>query len=241
MILQRISDAFRRQDWFTVTVETLIVVLGVFLGLQINNWNTGRSDRAVARIILELLEQDITQIVVRTVRALETHELSLAATARLIHGIQGEKFDEETRLQDLVAVTNFAAPPGTPATFTQLVSSGRLKLIHNQELRRSLTEYDAFIRFVQSQYGVFMGPVTQTRQTLMQAATLNATGLVKSIDELGQLKAVDSEMLFNNPQMMTALQTTYDVHENVHAFLSRIRAQLVEIQTQSIAEQETTR
>jgi hypothetical protein len=42
MILQRISDAFRRQDWFTVTVETLIVVLGVFLGLQINNWNTGR-------------------------------------------------------------------------------------------------------------------------------------------------------------------------------------------------------
>ena len=27
MILRRITDAFREQDWFTVVVETLIVVL----------------------------------------------------------------------------------------------------------------------------------------------------------------------------------------------------------------------
>jgi hypothetical protein len=39
MILRRLSDAFRKQDWFTVAVEILIVVLGVFLGLQVNNWN----------------------------------------------------------------------------------------------------------------------------------------------------------------------------------------------------------
>ena len=30
MILRRITDAFRRQDWFTVFIETLIVVLGVY-------------------------------------------------------------------------------------------------------------------------------------------------------------------------------------------------------------------
>lgn len=46
MILRRIVDAFRRQDWFTVFVETMIVVLGVFLGLQVNNWNAARSERA---------------------------------------------------------------------------------------------------------------------------------------------------------------------------------------------------
>ena len=32
LILRRITEAFRKQDWFTVAVETLIVVLGVFLG-----------------------------------------------------------------------------------------------------------------------------------------------------------------------------------------------------------------
>ncbi|WP_299949230.1 hypothetical protein [Hyphomonas sp. BRH_c22] len=38
MILRRITDAFRKQDWFTVAVETLIVFFGVFIGLQVNNW-----------------------------------------------------------------------------------------------------------------------------------------------------------------------------------------------------------
>ncbi len=42
MILRRIATAFRKQDWFTVAVETLIVVFGVFIGLQVNNWNVRR-------------------------------------------------------------------------------------------------------------------------------------------------------------------------------------------------------
>ena len=43
MILRRLTDALRKQDWFTVVIETLIVVLGVFLGLQVNNWNEARA------------------------------------------------------------------------------------------------------------------------------------------------------------------------------------------------------
>ena len=39
MILRRLTTALRKQDWFTVVIETLIVVLGVFLGLQVNNWS----------------------------------------------------------------------------------------------------------------------------------------------------------------------------------------------------------
>lgn len=38
MILRRITDAFRKQDWFPVAVETLIEVFGVFIGLQVHNW-----------------------------------------------------------------------------------------------------------------------------------------------------------------------------------------------------------
>ena len=46
MILRRIAEAFRRQDWFTVFVETMIVVVGVFVGLQVDNWNAARVDDA---------------------------------------------------------------------------------------------------------------------------------------------------------------------------------------------------
>ncbi|MFT5609729.1 MAG: hypothetical protein ACI9LU_000221 [Polaribacter sp.] len=111
-------------------------------------------------------------------------------------------------------------------------------MIHSQDLRRSLTGYDDFIRFVQSQYDVFSEPITQTEHTLMQASSLHATGLVKSFNEIGRRDAVDRQMLFNSPQMMTALQTAYAVQESIHAFLSDRRAKIVAIQAQIRAEQE---
>ena len=53
MILRRIATAFRKQDWFTVAVETLIVVLGVFLGIQLGNWNDARALRAQETELLQ--------------------------------------------------------------------------------------------------------------------------------------------------------------------------------------------
>jgi hypothetical protein len=46
MILQRLATSIRKQDWFTVVIETLIVMFGAFLGLQVNNWNQARFERA---------------------------------------------------------------------------------------------------------------------------------------------------------------------------------------------------
>ncbi len=39
MILRRMADAIREQNWFTVFIETLIVVIGIFLGFQMTEWN----------------------------------------------------------------------------------------------------------------------------------------------------------------------------------------------------------
>ncbi|WP_084420039.1 hypothetical protein [Henriciella litoralis] len=59
MILQRLATSIRKQDWFTVLIETLIVVLGVFLGIQLGNWNNARSERAQETELLQALHQEI--------------------------------------------------------------------------------------------------------------------------------------------------------------------------------------
>jgi cytoskeletal protein RodZ len=46
MILQRVTKSILRRDWFTVLVEILIVVVGILLGLQVNNWNEHRKSLA---------------------------------------------------------------------------------------------------------------------------------------------------------------------------------------------------
>ncbi|WP_300396538.1 hypothetical protein [Henriciella sp.] len=59
MILQRLATSIRKQDWFTVLIETLIVVLGVFLGIQLGNWNEARAETARETELLQALHQEI--------------------------------------------------------------------------------------------------------------------------------------------------------------------------------------
>ena len=45
MILRRIASALKRQDWATVLIEFILVILGVLIALQVNNWNESRLER----------------------------------------------------------------------------------------------------------------------------------------------------------------------------------------------------
>jgi hypothetical protein len=42
MILRRMADAIRQQNWFTVVIEVFIVVVGIFIGLQVDDWSQSR-------------------------------------------------------------------------------------------------------------------------------------------------------------------------------------------------------
>src|SRR4029453_15112844 len=46
MFMKRLRQEGGRQNWFGVGVDLVILIVGVFLGIQVNNWNQGRLDRA---------------------------------------------------------------------------------------------------------------------------------------------------------------------------------------------------
>ena len=51
MILRRVIGHFRKQEWAAIAIDFLIVVFGVFVGLQVNNWNEARKDRRDERFM----------------------------------------------------------------------------------------------------------------------------------------------------------------------------------------------
>lgn len=59
MILRRIANALKRQDWATVGVEFVLIIAGVLIALQVNNWNENRQARAQERVYLERLYYDL--------------------------------------------------------------------------------------------------------------------------------------------------------------------------------------
>lgn len=59
MLLRRITQHVKDQNWFAVFVDFLIVVVGVFIGIQVANWNEQRGDQAEYVRALERLDAEI--------------------------------------------------------------------------------------------------------------------------------------------------------------------------------------
>ena len=230
MILRRVIEHVRTQNWTAVVLDFFIVVVGVFIGIQVSNWNETRSDAIEAGNALDWLEEDFRQNLARTERSLAAHETNLAAAGRLIDGIRTGQFVEGSLTQDINRAANFATPPGPSATFQELVSGSRLRLIRSVDLRRKLYEYDDYVTFLRSQYGYFTEALRVTRDGMLRAHSLDVSG-EPSMEIAGTWTTadVDRNRLKSDPEMLVLLQSAYGTQDNIHAVLLATRTRIVEI------------
>ncbi|MEP1144686.1 MAG: hypothetical protein ABJH52_13275 [Henriciella sp.] len=141
MILRRLADAFRRQDWFTVSLEIVIVMIGIFLGLQVNAWNQSRIDRVDEAVFLQALYQDVLEL---EKNSNELIDLRLAELNAI--GSGSDVLFGKTEWRDLTEVEcdaiSTSHSPGIVATslpsWTALRDAGRTNIVRNVELRRGL-------------------------------------------------------------------------------------------------------
>jgi len=59
MVLRRFRGHVAEHNWFAVAIDFLVVVAGVFVGLQASNWNQARLDRAQGRQYRAMLVDDL--------------------------------------------------------------------------------------------------------------------------------------------------------------------------------------
>nr|WP_298931341.1 hypothetical protein [uncultured Erythrobacter sp.] len=141
MILRRLATAARKQDWFTVFVETCIVVVGLLIGLQINNWNDARSDRAKAEAFSERLLEDVTIAQTRLSEFLERRERRLQAIYKveaMYFGDSGIVPLSDLECEDFADSRIISVPPMRVPSLTEAFAGGRIDLIEDPELVRAL-------------------------------------------------------------------------------------------------------
>lgn len=59
MILRRLTANLRAQNWTAIGIEFLIVVVGVFMGTQVSNWNQGRLEKQATERMLQQLVPEL--------------------------------------------------------------------------------------------------------------------------------------------------------------------------------------
>ena len=82
MILRRVIDHFRRQEWTAIFLDFVIVVFGVFVGLQVNNWNEAQAYEKEYQLALERLDSEISQ----NLMMLDELDRQIAASLSAVEG-----------------------------------------------------------------------------------------------------------------------------------------------------------
>ncbi len=59
MIYKRLAARLRGQDWLAITIEIGIVVIGVFIGTMVANWNQSRLEQQESRRLLVQIQPDL--------------------------------------------------------------------------------------------------------------------------------------------------------------------------------------
>ena len=62
MILRRLTEQLKQQNWTAIAIEFVLLVAGVFLGIQVANWNETRREHALEAEYIARLQRDFGAI-----------------------------------------------------------------------------------------------------------------------------------------------------------------------------------
>jgi len=144
MILRRVIAHFRKQEWTAIAIDFVIVVMGVFIGIQVANWNAARAERADERVLLGRLHEETRDL-------LEIQKSELADQAPRVEALTAVHpllFDQApgralTEVEcRLIAISHWQpAPTDELPILEEAISTGRFDLISNQTIKANLRSF----------------------------------------------------------------------------------------------------
>lgn len=144
MRLRRITTHLNEQNWIAVILDFVIVVIGVFVGLQVSNWNEARHDAVRGDEYLERIHTDL----LTDVAALDRR--SVFWTDVIDYGAAALDFAENGKLRNgsnwetLLAfyqASQIWSYTTSDGTYRELIAAGDVGLVSDPDLRGSLADY----------------------------------------------------------------------------------------------------
>ena len=142
MILRRIREHVGKHNWFAVGIDLVIVVLGVFLGTQVSNWNAERlaheaGESYRARIVQDIADNErdmqVRMAYYRQVKAFALQVLgNLDGSARI---------PDEQFLIAAYQATQIYPRPMVRTSYDEVLSVGALDTLGDVSTRQKIANY----------------------------------------------------------------------------------------------------
>lgn len=212
MILRRLAQSLKEQNWTAICIEFVLLVVGVFLGIQVANWNTARIERALETTYLSRLADDVRSDIVEIDEINRVSTQRMSALDFLLRNATGKAlptgFDSARGRIEIVAVPPYAEDDpntigialfilttldGNRLAYETMINNDGIGIIHDDTLVRAIQSYYASVDKVL----IFEDALEVSRVKLVDAqqrAGLSPVDAMPAI-ELTQFFAADKRLL----------------------------------------------
>lgn len=130
--------------------EIILVVIGILIALQINNWNEFRKERKKEEMYLNALKSDLRESQAELRRVIEkTDRVTSASLQLLAISTDTVPMPPPAVFDTLVATTfGYTIAMTNEGTINDISGSGDLKVIRNDNLRRMIASWDAGFKMI---------------------------------------------------------------------------------------------
>ena len=223
-IRQKLLSEKKFSSYITYAVgEVLLVVIGILLALQFNNWNQQSSNQEKEKWYLINIAEDIEYQKGDLKDLKEDYQLSIKVGKQLLKDYKARgsfaKIDSlNEKINILMVADNF---PNINNTYQELVNSGQQNLIRNKDLSIDIIDYFLFcedndIDFVNNYNNIFYKEIYPVFSSLHQT----------SLEGIEFKKEEEDYLFFNDPKMNIYLQKKLIKPENNLRLLNAVRTNI---------------
>ena len=144
MLLRRVTQHIKAQNWFAVLVDFVIVVVGVFVGLQVQDWNDARKERQQEQVLLSRLYTETQALL--SAHQDELNELQMRA--KVLTGVNPVLFSQEPpraitppECRMIAGSHVYRRPPDELPVLDEMLETGRFDLLQSQAVKDNLRSY----------------------------------------------------------------------------------------------------
>ena len=144
MILRRFIQHTKDQNWFAVGLDVCVVIVGIFLGIQMSEWNQARIEKNEEKQYLTSLASDLSMLQNQSDLRAKYFQVALDDTSTVLAFINDES-EGQISARRLVAafyIGTVVYPYDVPdGAYTELLSTGNLGLISDRSIRLDLDKF----------------------------------------------------------------------------------------------------
>jgi hypothetical protein len=248
MILSRVIEHLKQQHWTAIVIDFVIVVIGVFIGLQVQEWSNRLEDRRRETQLVSDLLADLEIDRAHFAVALEADERQVGAANASLDGAGLPKLEFDWKRQqrtdivdytfDTSAVPDMSAarrdklwtdvvlgyfPTTSTATYDAMVGAGETRIIDDRQI----------VRAIQLYHNLTTGLVEQNQKVIAIRANTLVIGAAYGLAPYATMPAGDYFRLVGEKSQLAAairIQATFAIYH--HGEIKSADAQAVQLQEQ---------